>query len=76
MRLKGRSGATWAQSKVEAAGPAVEPAPAYQGLDATIASRGVPLRNSQYRTVLISNGLRSGFNDRMRAAILSHERGK
>jgi hypothetical protein len=44
VRLKGRSGATWVRSTVEAAGPAVEPAPAYQGLDATIASRGVPLR--------------------------------
>jgi hypothetical protein len=30
---------------------------------------GVPARKSQYRIVLISNGFRSGFSDRMRAAI-------
>jgi hypothetical protein len=44
VRLKGRSGATWILSTIEAAGPAVEPAPAYPGLDSMVASRGVPLR--------------------------------
>ena len=44
VRLKGRSGATWILSTIEAAGPAVEAAPAYPGLDAMVASRGVPLR--------------------------------
>jgi hypothetical protein len=44
VRLKGRSGATWILSTIEAAGPAVETAPAYPGLDAMVASRGVPLR--------------------------------
>jgi len=44
VRLKGRSGATWILSTIEAAGPAVEAAPAYPGLDSMVASRGVPLR--------------------------------
>jgi hypothetical protein len=44
VRLKGRSGATWILSTIDAAGPAVEPAPAYPGLDTMVASRGVPLR--------------------------------
>ncbi len=44
VRIKGRSSATWVRSTVEATGPAVEPAPAYPGLDSVVASRGVPLR--------------------------------
>jgi hypothetical protein len=44
VRLKGRTGASWNLSTIEAAGPAVEPAPAYPGLDSMVASRGVPLR--------------------------------
>lgn len=44
VRLKGRNAQLWRAAVVEAVGPAVEPAPAYEGLDATIASRGIPVR--------------------------------
>ncbi|HYO23809.1 MAG TPA: HlyD family secretion protein [Lacipirellulaceae bacterium] len=46
VRLKGRNAQLWRGAVVEAVGPAVEPAPAYEGLDATIASRGIPVRIS------------------------------
>ena len=39
-----RRGVPWVKSTIAAVGPAVEPALEYPGLDATIPSRGVPLR--------------------------------
>jgi hypothetical protein len=39
-----RRGVPWVKSTIAAVGPAVEPAPEYPGLDATIPSRGIPLR--------------------------------
>jgi hypothetical protein len=41
-----RRGVPWVKSTIAAIGPAVESAPEYPGLDATIRSRGVPLRIS------------------------------
>lgn len=37
-------GAQWTPAKVEAVGPALEPAPAYQGGTAAAAERGLPIR--------------------------------
>lgn len=39
-----RRGVPWVKTTIAAVGPAVEPAPEYPGLDATIPSRGIPLR--------------------------------
>lgn len=56
IRLKGRAGAPWILSKIDAAGPAVEPAPAYPGLDSMVASRGVPLRVALPKGMTLSPG--------------------
>jgi hypothetical protein len=56
VRLKGRAGAPWILSKIDAAGPAVEPAPAYPGLDSIVASRGVPLRVALPKGMTLSPG--------------------
>ena len=39
-----RRGVPWVKATIAAVGPAVESAPEYPGLDATIPSRGIPLR--------------------------------